>query len=173
MNRILQRDASTLRKKAKEVAKKDIGTPRLNKIIAELKRAMGAQDDGVAIAAPQLGYSLRLFVVSGKVEKIIRAKERREYSDRVFINPRITKRSKKTEEMEEGCLSVRYLYGKVRRSTKVTIEALDENGKKITRGASGLLAQVFQHETDHLNGVLFTDKAVGLRELPPEKRTHK
>ena len=68
---------------------------------------------------------------------------------------------------EEGCLSVRYLYGKVKRSVKATIEAYDENGKRHTFGASGLLAQIFQHEMDHLSGVLFTDTAIDVEEIIP------
>ena len=72
--------------------------------------------------------------------------------------------------MTEGCLSVRYLYGKIRRASRATITAYDENGQKIERGASGLLAQIFQHEVDHLNGILFTDHAKDLRDIPPEKQ---
>ena len=80
---------------------------------------------------------------------------------------------------DEGCLSVDTWYGKTKRAQKVTIRAYDENGKAIERGASGLLAQIFQHEIDHLNGVLFTDHATDLVQLPveaaktilPEKKT--
>ena len=72
--------------------------------------------------------------------------------------------------MPEGCLSVRWLYGKVSRAEKARVRAYDENGKIFEVGGSGLLAQVFQHETDHLNGILFSDTAVDLREMPPEKR---
>ena len=71
--------------------------------------------------------------------------------------------------MEEGCLSVRWKYGKVMRSEKATITAYDENGKKFSRGATGLIAQIFQHETDHLDGVLFIDKADNIVDLPPKK----
>ena len=71
--------------------------------------------------------------------------------------------------MEEGCLSVRYVYGKVTRPEKVTLEALDQNGKKFSRGFSGLLAQIVQHENDHLNGILFTDKATDLQEISHEE----
>lgn len=66
-------------------------------------------------------------------------------------------------------MSVRWLYGQIKRSEKVTLRAYDETGKRFERGASGLLAQIFQHETDHLNGVLFTDKAENIRDLPPSK----
>ncbi len=137
-----------------------------------MKEALKSQDDGVAIAAPQIGVSKRIFIVSGKALAI--ADEKKEESladhrDLVFINPAITKLSQKKAVLEEGCLSVRYLYGKVARSEKATMTALDESGKKFTRGATGLLAQIFQHEVDHLNGILFIDKAKDIREILPEK----
>jgi peptide deformylase len=69
--------------------------------------------------------------------------------------------------MEEGCLSLRWLYGKVKRSARVTVEAYDEEGKKFSRGAGGLLAQIFQHEIDHLNGRLFIDTATDVVNIPP------
>ena len=86
----------------------------------------------------------------------------------VFINPKISKLSKEKEWTPEGCLSVRWLYGKTYRSKKASISAYDENSKKFTRGASGLLAQIFQHETDHLNGILFIDHAKDIKEELPK-----
>jgi peptide deformylase len=71
--------------------------------------------------------------------------------------------------MPEGCLSVRWLYGDVERSTQATVTAYDEHGESFVRGASGLLAQIFQHEIDHLDGILFIDKAHNLEEVTPEK----
>ena len=76
----------------------------------------------------------------------------------------LTDLSREKEWMPEGCLSVRPLYGKTFRSVKATVVAYDENGKKFTRGASGLLAQIFQHETDHLKGILFIDHAKDVKE---------
>jgi peptide deformylase len=88
----------------------------------------------------------------------------------VFINPQITKFSKEKKWMEgEGCLSVRWVYGKVERATKVTLRAYDEYGNVFERGASGLLAHIFQHEVDHLDGILFIDKAKDLEEADPEE----
>ena len=87
----------------------------------------------------------------------------------IFINPKISKLSREKTWMPEGCLSVRPLYGKTFRSTKATINAYNENGKKITRGASGLLAQIFQHEVDHLNGILFIDHAKDIKAEIPQK----
>ncbi len=187
MKKILQKDAPVLRKTAEDVPLDQIGSKELNKVIEDMKEALDSQDDGVAIAAPQIGYSLRIFVVSKKVGTIMM--EEKEianglspeetgtkiavnelgFEDLVFINPVIKKISKERKFVEEGCLSVRYLYGKVSRAKKVKIEAYDENGKKFERGGTGLLAQIFQHETDHLDGILFIDKAKDLEDLPPEK----
>ncbi len=71
------------------------------------------------------------------------------------------------KKMPEGCLSVRWLYGKVRRSSKALIRAFDEHGNLFTRGGSGLLSQIFQHEIDHLNGILFIDTAENIEDIPP------
>ena len=81
----------------------------------------------------------------------------------------VEKHAKEKMEVEEGCLSVRWLYGTVARSTKATVTAINEKGEKVTRGASGLLAQIFQHETDHLNGTLFIDKAEAVWEMTAEE----
>jgi peptide deformylase len=168
---IVQKDDPVLREIAREVPIKDILTPKIVKILVHMKKALAHEDDGVAIAAPQIGVPLRIFIVSGKVIGYMKGEEDGEhkYPDMVFINPRISKYSKEKKFVEEGCLSIRYLYGKVSRSTKVHIEAYDENGIKFKRGASGLLAQVFQHEHDHLDGILFTDTAKDVEDIPPHK----
>ncbi len=185
MPEIVQQPARVLRQVALEVPVKSIATPKIKKILKEMSKALAQQDDGVAIAAPQIGYSLRIFVVSGKVfnndfienraarrrgetKEIIKVEKT---PDKVFINPVLSKLSREREWMPEGCLSVRWLYGKVHRSKKAFVEAYDENGKKFKLGASGLLAQIFQHETDHLNGILFHDFAKDLREELPEIKT--
>ena len=170
MPEIVQRDAPILRQKAKAVKPEDIGSAHLNKIIADMKTAVRSQKDGIAIAAPQIGESLRIFVVNGALLKQADKTYKGDGTDLVFINPEITKRSRDKKEVEEGCLSVRWLYGKIARSTRVTLKALDENGEKIERGASGLLAQIFQHETDHLAGTLFIDKAREIWEMSDEEK---
>lgn len=169
MTEILERDSPILRERAKNVPLDEVSSPRIRKIIADMKAVMHSQKDGIAIAAPQIGASLRIFVVSGKLLKQADRTYKGDGTDLVFINPEITKRSRDKKEVEEGCLSVRWLYGKVRRSTRVTLKSLDEHGRKTERGASGLLAQIFQHETDHLEGVLFIDKARELWEMTPEE----
>ncbi|HEY9584130.1 MAG TPA: peptide deformylase [Candidatus Paceibacterota bacterium] len=181
---ILQKEDKILRKKSEEVPVGDIALPKIHKIIADMKEAMHGEPDAVAIAAPQIGVNLRIFVVAGRAFNIMKKesvkskvesksenkKDEKMPEDQIFINPKITKLSKETKSMEEGCLSVRYLYGKVRRSTKATVEAYNEKGEKIKRGGSGLLAQIFQHETDHLEGKLFIDKATDVIDLPPKER---
>lgn len=167
---ILQKEEKVLRAIAKEVKLTEINTPKIKKILRDMSLSLASQDDGVAIAAPQIGYSVRIFLVSGKVfdREFIRGKDIPENKikkpDMVFINPKIIKLSKDKEWLTEGCLSVRPIYGKTYRSKKATVEAYDENGEKFTRGGSGLLAQIFQHETDHLNGILFIDHGKDLRE---------
>jgi peptide deformylase len=182
MKKILQKESPVLRQISEEVDVKSITTPKVQKILLEMKEALDSQDDGVAIAAPQIGYNLRIFLVSRKVEAIIKNEENQKadsesvnmkHKDIVFINPIIKKISKEKKSVEEGCLSVRYLYGQVLRSKKATVEAYDENGKKFVKPGTGLLAQIFQHEIDHLNGVLFIDKAKNLEDLPPESLKEK
>ena len=151
-----------LRHKAKPVALKDIDSPKLKRLIAHMKRVLSHEEYGVALAAPQVGESVRLFVVSGQIFE--EEGSERTIPDRVFINPKITRRSKKTAEMSEGCLSVRGKYGTVLRHEKVSLTALDEHGNQVSYNTGGLLGHIFQHEVDHLDGVLYIDKAVKLEE---------
>jgi peptide deformylase len=175
MKKIVQRDEPVLREIAKDVPVEEITTPKIQKIISDMIVALDSQDDGVAIAAPQIGVPLRIFVVSRKAELLMKGKENITDKDLeglkypVYINPIIKKLSRIKVKVDEGCLSVRYLYGKVKRAEKATVTAYDEKGKKITMGGSGLMAQIFQHETDHLNGILFTDKADDIVEVLPQK----
>lgn len=173
MKEIIQKENKILRQTAEKVPITEIKTEKIQKIIREMSEALATQDDGVAIAAPQIAISLRIFVVSKKVEIITKGLEevaeveKQKITDSVYINPEIKKLSRRKQIMDEGCLSVRPLFGQVERSEKATVTAYDENGKKFTKGATGLLAQIFQHEIDHLNGVLFIDKATDLKEAQP------
>jgi peptide deformylase len=172
MIEIVQKEKPILRQVAQEVPVQDIGNAKIKKIIKKMQQALEEQDDGVAIAAPQVGEALRIFVVSKKVFEMMKGDGRKDgekFDDMVFVNPKLLKLSREKTEADEGCLSVRYLYGKVLRSKKATVQALDEKGEKILVGGSGLVAQIFQHEMDHLDGVLFIDKAKDLEEIPPQK----
>lgn len=169
MVKIVQKDDPVLRKIAKEVPIDEIGSKKIQKIIQDMQTALDSCDDGVAIAAPQIGIPLRIFMVSPKAflkeTEVLTNIEVKKLKHPVFINPKILKLSSKTAKMDEGCLSVRGIFGKVRRSEKATIEAYDETGKKFTRGASGLLAEIFQHEIEHLEGILFIDSAKELYQI--------
>jgi peptide deformylase len=103
--------------------------------------------EGVGRAAPQIGKSLRMFVLIADDD--VR---------RVFINPQIIKTSEETGPYDEGCLSVPQVYETIERPLRVTVQALNENGRPFTLEADGLLTRIIQHENDHLNGVLFIDR---------------
>ncbi len=177
---IIQQDNPVLRQIARKIEDKEFGSPTLADTIKRMNAALDSQEDGVAIAAPQIGESIRMFIVAKKAfafeiedekegeKKVTKNENKILQKNKVFINPKITRQSKETQEMEEGCLSVRFLYGSVRRKTKVTVEAFDEAGTKFTYHGSKLLAEIFQHEIDHLDGILFVDKATDVRELLPE-----
>lgn len=171
MKKILQKEDKMLRKVAKEVPLKELRSIKTKKVLKDMSEALASQHDGVAIAAPQIGQSLRIFIISGKVLGETKNKKT-PLPDMIFINPKILKLSREKEWLQEGCLSVRPMYGKTYRAKKATISAYDEKGKKFERGASGLLAQIFQHETDHLDGILFIDHAKELEEeVPPPALT--
>jgi len=168
MIKIVQKEDEVLRKISKDIDIKSLSSSKIKKIIEDMKQALSEQDDGVAIAAPQIGILFRLFVVSGRVFG-----QKRNLPDVVFINPKIIKISKDKKSVPEGCLSVRWLYGKTKRASKVSIEALNEDGKQFTYNGSGLMAQIFQHEIDHLDGILFTDHAKYIKEMPPQSDDRK
>lgn len=142
---------------AEEVSAEEFSDGTVNKIVKDLRQALHSYSvDGftaVAIAAPQIGVSKRIFIVEDQ------SKDRDALPSFVAINPKIVKMSKKTKEAGEGCLSIPDYYGLVKRSTNVTLRAQDENGNWFERGAGTLLAQIIQHEYDHLDGILFTERA--------------
>ncbi|MBU4480346.1 peptide deformylase [Patescibacteria group bacterium] len=169
MLKILQKGNKILEQKTKEVNSEDIQSAQFKKLIEEMKETLEKQEDGVALAAPQVGKSLRFFIVSPRAYKIKNTEGKPKKEDFLFINPEIIKLSKKKKWMNEGCLSVAGIFGKVERSINCTISAYDKNGNKFTRGAGGILSQVFQHEIDHLDGILFTEKAKDIQEIKPKK----
>ncbi len=107
-------------------------------------------EDGVGLAAPQVGASQRLLVLAVPVK-------RRQRVDMTLINPEVV-RAEGWEIGEEGCLSVPGVYDEVKRASSIDVEALDEAGRPVKFSADGFLARAIQHEIDHLNGVLFVDR---------------
>ncbi len=154
---------------AEEVTKEDFESGLVEKVVKDLRKAIKTYDvDGytaVAIAAPQIGVSKRIFIIEDQ------SKDEGRLPSIVAINPAFVKVSKKSHEVAEGCLSIPDTYGIVRRHTNVTMRATDETGQMYVRGAGGLLAQIMQHESDHLDGILFTDRAEKIwhKDNPPEE----
>lgn len=143
---------------AEEVTREEFDDGSLKKLVGKMREALRSYDAegyvGVAIAAPQIGVGRRVFVVEDQSQDRDDA-----LPYLVAVNPKIIKWSKKSKVVGEGCLSVPNRYGAVKRHLNVTMRALDENGNEYERGAGGLLAQIFQHECDHLDGILFIDRA--------------
>lgn len=132
---------------------------QLAKLIQRMKAALRATENpkGVGLAAPQIGEPFRVFLTRPAVQSDIR----------VFINSKIVKQSEELtdgvperENKLEGCLSIPAVWGAVRRSTTLTLTFQDEKGIEHTENFSGFIATIIQHEVDHLNGVLFTKRAV-------------
>jgi len=130
-----------LRRKAKKVSSIDKSIDRL---IDDMIETMH-QQEGVGLAAPQIGVSLRVIVVQMPEEDPI-----------AIINPEVVRRSGQ-REVHEACLSVPGYGGEIKRSVTVTVKGLDRSGKPLRIKADGLLAQALEHEIDHLNGKLFID----------------
>lgn len=144
-----------LRQKAQDVPLSDISSPRIQHLIKEMQSLLAKEKYGVALAAPQLGESAKLFIVSGRAlarnARNAPDEEQEEeldenipaLPDQVYINPEITKLSRGRIGKHEGCLSIRGKWGIVPRAEKATVRAFDEQGRAFTRGASGFLAHIF------------------------------
>ncbi|GIP48039.1 Peptide deformylase 1 [compost metagenome] len=150
---IVKEPDEVLHEVAKEVKKI---TPNIQKLLTDMADTM-YDAEGVGLAAPQIGILKRLIVVDvGDEHGLIE-----------LVNPEIV--STEGEQFgPEGCLSIPGYRGDVRRAMTVTVKGLDRNGKEVTYTGSELLARAFQHEIDHLNGVLYTDVAERVYEITPE-----
>ena len=149
-----------LRKRSTIVTKEDLRKPDLQVFIDELIDAMKTYD-GIGIAAPQVGHNIRMVVIDKDVFTRYTTKEGDidTKTSIVLVNPTWERTSRKTNWDTEGCLSVPDTYGKVKRYTHITLSALTRDGMPVTLETSGTLARVIQHEVDHLDGILFVDKA--------------
>lgn len=173
---IVKEPNKPLRTTAASVPVSEIKSSAIQRLIAEMKETLKNTPDGVGLAAPQVGESLRIFIVSEEAEEIDKAQkkgwkrrdteggknerpyEEREWKYYTYINPVVKNKSRAKIEGPEGCLSVPGKFGTVGRHEKITVEAYDERGKKFNRGSSRFFARVVQHELDHLDGILFIDK---------------
>lgn len=150
VRKIITTENPILRRKAKKVPKI---TPELRALADDMVETM-RQAPGIGLAAPQVAQSVRLFVAE------IEESQEHPGSGKLYIvfNPEYVYKSDEMVEGVEGCLSIPGWAGQVMRHHKVVIKGLDRHGKRIRVEAEGLLARVFQHEIDHLDGVLFTDR---------------
>ena len=149
---VLKNPNKELRVKSRELSVEEIQSEKIQVLIENIKETMVAEN-GIGLAAPQIGEHVRLIIVeTGK-------------GNTAFFNPRIIKKSERLVDSEEGCLSIPGVYGIVKRHKSIMLEALDRDGKTVKIKTGGLLSFVFQHEIDHLDGILFIDKAYTLKNV--------
>lgn len=151
-----------LKRRVPETKIESLDRKALRALIKEMRMLM-KKADGVGLSANQIGLSLRLFTAEvpkgkGGAPKFY-----------AILNPEIFKASKENTLLEEGCLSVPETFGSVLRSSKIIITGFDQNGRKMKLKAWGFLAKVFQHEVDHLNGILFIDRARVVKKIAKVK----
>jgi peptide deformylase len=152
--KVIQEPHQVLRQVAEPVPLDKLGRPEFLALIEDMELTM-KKEKGVGLAAPQVGISWRLFVAETPD------------GNKTFVNPEFVEKSFKIIDYEEGCLSVREgkykgVWGETRRHRSVTVKALDAHGQEFTMRGEGLLAIIFQHEIDHLDGTLFIDHATEL-----------
>ena len=162
---------SVLRKKGKEI---DSNYPELKQLLANMKATM-ENAQGVGLAAPQIGRAIRLFLIDASPfaeDEELSQEERNILKEfkHVFINAKILKEEGEEWVFNEGCLSIPDVRQDVYRQPKVTLEYQDEDFKTHTEVLEGLAARVFQHEFDHIEGVLFTDKLSTLKKRLIKKK---
>lgn len=144
---IVEEGDEVLRLKAKKVEKI---TPNIEKLLDNLRDTLVESETGVGLAAPQIGISKRAIVIN--------------YDEDYYevVNPEIISQEGQDTDTE-GCLSLPGILGEVTRAETVTVKGLNRQGEEITIKAEGYLARIFQHEIDHLEGVLFVDRAENVR----------
>jgi peptide deformylase len=140
-----------LAKKIKETPIEDIKNGVYADLILDMKKIMAA-NNGVGLAANQVGRDIQLFVIDAKIADANKIPE-------AYFNPEITEYSKNKDDLEEGCLSIPGYFTPIPRAKKIMFKAIDEHGKKVKFRARGFLARVLQHETDHLNGTTIKNRA--------------
>lgn len=143
--RVVQYTEKSIHQPSLELTVDDVMAGKLKTLIKNMRDTMG-QENGIGIAAPQIGDNRRVIIVETKNGPL------------VVINPRLTGRSILKDVQDEGCLSVKGIFGTVRRHRSLLVSGIDEQGRPMKLRARGLLARIFQHEVDHLNGILIIDR---------------
>lgn len=143
--------ARILKNKLKAVSPDDIKKGAFKELVLSMKQAM-QDNQGVGLAANQVGLDLSIFVIDETLAE-------QTGIPAVYFNPEITDYSKDRDDLEEGCLSIPEFFTPVKRSRKIMIKFIDENGEKRKLKVRGFAARVLQHETDHLNGLTIKNRA--------------
>jgi peptide deformylase len=151
MLNIITLPSNSLREPSKEIDKDFLKLPETQKFIDEMIPMM-YKSDGVGLASPQVGKNIRICVISKEADKKLK-------QDLILVNPAWERTGKKTNTDVEGCLSVPDTFGKVKRFSRISVKAWNRDGEEISFEAKKFLARVIQHECDHLDGILFVDKA--------------
>lgn len=161
--RIITLPDKRLRKRSAEVDRAFLTVPETQEFIDDLIALM-YKDDGIGIAAPQVAVNRRIIVIGKDAFK--QTKNARQFPavDMVVVNPVLTEFSARKIVDQEGCLSVPGVFGDVRRALSLRVAGLDRFGNPLAFEATDFLARVFQHEVDHLDGILFIDKATNIVE---------
>lgn len=149
-----------LRKKSEEVKNID---KKIIKFIGKMIKTLNDEDNGIGLASPQVGENIRLIIV-----KLLK-KDKKNYSTLEMINPEITFFSKEKEIDIEGCLSVPNEFGKVERSKIIKVSFFNKKNEQLSLELKGINARLIQHEVDHLDGILFTDKVIEFVKVEDEK----
>ncbi len=144
--KILTNPNPLLRRKGRDLSFAELTSPKMQEFIGDMIKTM-YEADGVGLAAPQVGKSVNLAVIAVKGGEL------------VLVNPKVKRYGFLKEKGEEGCLSVPGVWGIVKRSKSIKVKAMGLDGKTFEFKAAGFFARVIQHEVDHLNGILFIDKA--------------
>ncbi len=155
-----KKEEKILRQKTREFDFSRFRKKEVRELVKTMRQIM-KDEHGIGLAANQIGLDISFFVAQPPEGKFY-----------AIFNPVIKKVSGKNELVEEGCLSVPKKYGLIERYEKVTLIGQDHNGKKLKIKARGLLAQIFQHETEHLLGTLYIDKAKKIYKLPENEVNH-
>ncbi len=168
--RITQFGNPILRRKQKSVSESMLHAGTFRALVKKMFPTMH-RANGVGLAAPQVGKNMSFAVV--EVRKTRLRPDTTPLAKTVIINPRITSHSRKVEYDWEGCLSLESVRGLVPRYKEIAVEYEDLSGKKIVRNLKGYHARVFQHEIDHLNGILYVDRMDDMRTLTTLKELEK
>lgn len=147
---ILTEPNPLLRREGRDLSLVELNSPSIQTLIKDMVKTM-YEADGVGLAASQIGENINLTVIAVKNGEL------------VLVNPKILKYGLLKEKGEEGCLSVPGVWGMVKRSKHIKVNALGLDGEQYSFKANGFFSRVIQHEVDHLNGVLFIDKAQDIK----------